>query len=78
MFVCDDSSPFIELPSAPQGSVYGSLSISIQSRVSLTKDEVRIFNWIFNRLQVVTKNNCYTGADLHNLQSLHTNLLGLS
>jgi hypothetical protein len=30
-----------------------------------------------NHLQVVTKNNYYTIADLHNLQSLHTNLLSL-
>jgi hypothetical protein len=30
-----------------------------------------------NHLQVVTTNNYYTIADLHNLQSLHTNLLNL-
>jgi hypothetical protein len=29
-------------------------------------------------LQVVTTNNYNTSADLHNLQSLHTNLLSLS
>jgi hypothetical protein len=28
-----------------------------------------------NHLQVVTTNNYYTIADLHNLQSLHTDLL---
>jgi hypothetical protein len=31
-----------------------------------------------NHLHVVTTNNYYTIADLHNLQSLHTNLLSLS
>jgi hypothetical protein len=30
-----------------------------------------------NYLQAVTTNNCYTIADLHNLQSLRTNLLSL-
>jgi hypothetical protein len=30
-----------------------------------------------NHLQVVTTNNYYTTADLHNLQSLDTNLLSL-
>jgi hypothetical protein len=28
-----------------------------------------------NHLQVVATNNCYTIADLHNLRSLHTNVL---
>jgi hypothetical protein len=31
-----------------------------------------------NNLQVVTTNNYYTLADLHNLRSLHTNLFSLS
>jgi hypothetical protein len=30
-----------------------------------------------NHLQVITTNNYYTIADLHNLQSLHTNLLSV-
>jgi hypothetical protein len=30
-----------------------------------------------NHLQVVTTNNYYTIADLHNLQSPHTNILSL-
>jgi hypothetical protein len=34
-------------------------------------------NGFINHLQVVTTNNYYTIADLHNLQSLHTNLLSL-
>jgi hypothetical protein len=42
------------------------------SCVSVTKDGVRI-----GHLQVVTTNNDYTIANLHNLQSLHTNLLSL-
>jgi hypothetical protein len=33
---------------------------------------------IINNLQVVTTNNEYTVADLHNVQSLHTNLFSLS
>jgi hypothetical protein len=32
---------------------------------------------VVNNLQVVTTNNLYTIADLHSLQSLHTNLLSL-
>jgi hypothetical protein len=47
------------------------------SRVWATETQVWIGNWIFNNLQFVTINNYYTLADLHNLQSLHTNLLSL-
>jgi hypothetical protein len=44
----------------------------------VTKDGVRIGTGLIGYLQVVTTNNCNTIADVHNLQSLHTNLLKLS
>jgi hypothetical protein len=53
------------------------LETTILSRVSVTKDGVHIGNWI-NNLQVVTTNNYYIITHLHNLRSLHTNLLSLS
>jgi hypothetical protein len=36
----------------------------------------RVIRFI-NHIQVVTTNNYYTIADLHNLQSLHINLLSV-
>jgi hypothetical protein len=49
----------------------------ILSRVTVTKTRVCIGDWIY-WIQVVTTNNYNTVADLHNLQSLHTNLISLS
>jgi hypothetical protein len=46
---------------------------------TVTKDGIQIGNWIFNNnLQVVTSVNYYNIAALHNLQSLHTNILSIS
>jgi hypothetical protein len=44
-------------------------------RVSVTIDAVGLVIGVINHLQIVTTNNEYTIADLHNLQLLHTNLL---
>jgi hypothetical protein len=46
-------------------------------RVLVTKTGFGLLIRFINHLQVVTTNNYYTIADLHNLQSLHTNLLSL-
>jgi hypothetical protein len=46
----------------------------ILSRVTVTKMRVQIGNWIYRILTVVTTNNYNIIADIHNLQSLHTNL----
>jgi hypothetical protein len=54
------------------------LSTKILSRVTVTKDGFRIGNGFIEYLEVVTTNNYNTTADLHNLQSLNTNLLSLS
>jgi hypothetical protein len=53
-------------------------SLYVLSRVWVTKDGVRISNWIYWILHVVTTNNYNIIADLHNLHSLHTYLLSLS
>jgi hypothetical protein len=39
--------------------------MNILSRGLVTKDGVRIGNWIIDHLQVVTTNNYYTIADFH-------------
>jgi hypothetical protein len=47
---------------------------TILPRVAAIKDGVRIGNWIYWPPTGLTTNNYYTTADLHNLQSLHTNV----
>jgi hypothetical protein len=48
----------------------------ILSRVTVIETRVWIGNWI-NNLQVVTTIHYNITADLHNSQSLHTNLFSL-
>jgi hypothetical protein len=55
--------------------------------IILCQTNCHVFGWLrrgfglvirfINNLQVVTTNNYYTLTDLHNLQSLHINLLSL-
>jgi hypothetical protein len=44
----------------------------------MTGDAVRITNWFIGSSLVVTTLNYYAIAGLHNLKSLHANLLSLS
>jgi hypothetical protein len=52
-------------------------NITILSRVLVTEKAFGLVIGCINRLQLVTTNNYNTVPDLHNLQSLHYNLLRL-
>jgi hypothetical protein len=52
-------------------------NIYMLSRVLMTETGFRLVIGFINPLQVVTKITYNTVPDLHNLQSLHYNLLGL-
>jgi hypothetical protein len=47
------------------------------SHVTVTKTGIGLVIGFINHLQVITTNNYYAVADLHNSQSHHTNLLSL-
>jgi hypothetical protein len=62
----------MQLPESSSPKLY------ILSSVLVTRDGVRIRNWFIGSSLVVTTLNYYTSEGLHNLQSLHANLLSLS
>jgi hypothetical protein len=64
--VCDDDWSMIQVPNIKYCHVYQSLKMGFGLVIGS-----------INHLQVVTTNNYDTIAGLHNLQSLHTNLLSL-
>jgi hypothetical protein len=51
--------------------------LKILSRVLVTKTGFGLVTGLINLIQLVTTNNYNTVPDLHNLQSLHYNLLRL-
>jgi hypothetical protein len=50
----------------------------VLSRITVTKTRFGFVTGFIGYLQIVTTNNYNTIADLHNLQSVHTDLLSLS
>jgi hypothetical protein len=54
------------------------LTYFILSHVTELKTAFGLVTGFINHLQVVTTINYYTATDFHTLQTLHTNLFGLS